>query len=94
VDPNTILAAPGFDGALGRNTFRASNRFELDLSLLKRFTFDDAERRLTFRLDVFNLTNRANFGIPIRYLEAAGFGRAVNTVTPARRLQFSLKFQF
>jgi hypothetical protein len=94
VDPNTILAAPGLDGALGRNTFRASNRFELDLSLLKRFTFDDAERRLTFRLDVFNLTNRANFGIPIRYLEAAGFGRAVNTVTPARRLQFSLKFQF
>ncbi|HEX8145585.1 MAG TPA: hypothetical protein VF591_00160 [Pyrinomonadaceae bacterium] len=102
VDPQTILARESpdgtrNDGAVGRNTFRAGGRFELDLSFVKNFAFRQSElydRRLTFRLDVFNLTNRVNFGIPIRHLEAPGFGTAVSTVTPARRLQLSLKFSF
>jgi len=96
-DPNTLLAPVSEDGAVGRNTFRAGSRFELDLSLLKNFIFDVQEyynQKLTFRLDIFNLTNRVNFGVPIRYLEAPGFGKAVSTVTPARRLQLSLKYAF
>ena len=51
-------------------------------------------QRLTFRADVFNFINRANFGIPVRYLEAPGFGQATSTVTPGRRVQFHLKFSF
>ncbi|HEY0099409.1 MAG TPA: carboxypeptidase-like regulatory domain-containing protein [Pyrinomonadaceae bacterium] len=51
-------------------------------------------RQLRLRVDMFNVFNRANFGVPVRYLEAAGFGRAVNTVTPPRRLQFSLRYLF
>jgi hypothetical protein len=102
VDPQTLLAPESSDGtrndgAVGRNTFRSGGRFELDLSLVKSFAFRQRElydRRLTFRLDIFNLTNRANFGVPVRFLEAPGFGRTVSTVTPARRLQFSLKYSF
>jgi hypothetical protein len=97
VDPNTILAHVSEDGAVGRNTFRAGGRFEIDLSLMKNFVFESREhydRRLSFRLDIFNLTNRANFGVPIRHLEAPGFGTAFSTVTPSRRLQFSLKLAF
>jgi len=45
-------------------------------------------------MDVFNFINRANFGIPVRLLEAPGFGQAVNTVTPGRRIQFALKYSF
>jgi hypothetical protein len=46
------------------------------------------------RAEIFNFIDRANFGIPIRFLGAAGFGRAVNTITPGRRLQFALKYSF
>ncbi|HEX7312597.1 MAG TPA: hypothetical protein VF297_01680 [Pyrinomonadaceae bacterium] len=97
VDPNSLLAPVSEDGAVGRNTFRAGSRFELDLSFLKNFYYSKPglyQRQLTFRFDAFNLTNRANFGVPVRLLEAPGFGGAVSTVTPARRLQFSLKYSF
>ncbi len=97
VDPNSLRAPLSEDGAVGRNTYRAGSRFELDLSFLKNFLNTKPgfyRRQLTLRVDAFNLTNRANFGVPVRLLEAPGFGRAVSTVTPARRLQFSLKYSF
>ena len=53
-----------------------------------------ATRRLIFRTEIFNVINRANFGVPVRFLEAPGFGKATSTVTPGRRVQFSLKFSF
>ncbi len=46
------------------------------------------------RTDIFNFIDRANFGVPVRLLEAPGFGRATSTVTPGRRIQFSLKYGF
>ena len=49
---------------------------------------------LNFRMEVFNFINRANYGIPVRFLEAPGFGQATNTVTPGRRIQFALKYSF
>jgi hypothetical protein len=44
--------------------------------------------------ELFNFFNRANFGVPVRFFEAPLVGRAVNTVTPARRVHFSLKYLF
>ncbi len=88
----SLLAPFGQNGQIGRNTFRAGNVLELDVSVIKQFKFDTA--RLTFRTDIFNIIDRANYGIPIRLLEAPGFGRAVNTVTPGSRVQFSVKFEF
>jgi hypothetical protein len=44
------------------------------------------------RVEVYNLLNRANFGIPVRILEAPSFGSSVNTTTPGRTIQLALKF--
>jgi hypothetical protein len=87
------LAPIGTDGQVGRNTFRAGSILTLDLSVTKNFKLSE-QRGFLVRLDVFNLTNRANFGVPIRSLEAPGFGQATNTVTPGRRLQLGAKFTF
>ncbi|MEK6336377.1 MAG: carboxypeptidase-like regulatory domain-containing protein [Acidobacteriota bacterium] len=93
INPQTLLAAVGRDGSLGRNTFRAGNILNMDLAVVKNFSFSE-NRRLVFRMDVFNFINRANFGIPVRFLEAPSFGQATGTVTPGRRVQFGLKFGF
>jgi len=88
----SLLAPFGQDGAVKRNSFRAGNVLELDLSITKSFVF--GSQRLLFRTDIFNFINRANFGIPVRLLEAPRFGQATGTVTPGRRVQFSLKYEF
>jgi hypothetical protein len=93
VDPITLLAAVGVDGQVGRNTFRAGSVLDLNAALLKNFRLRGQES-LSLRMDVFNFINRANHGIPVRFLEAPGFGKATSTVTPARRIQFALKFSF
>ena len=87
-----LLAPFGQNGRLGRNTFRAGGIAVMDLSVVKQFRF--ATRQISLRAEVFNLFNRANFGIPVRLLEAPGFGQAVNTVTLGRRIQLALKFSF
>ena len=91
-NPFSLLAAFGKDGSVKRNSFRAGNVLELDLSVIKQFSISN--RRLSFRTDILNFINRANFGIPVRLLEAPGFGRATGTVTPGRRIQISLKYEF
>jgi len=89
----TMLAPLGRDGDILRNSFRAGNIMELDMSLSKRFRFTE-NQNLQFRVDFFNFTNRANFGVPVRFLESPGFGQATDTVTPGRRIQFALKYNF
>ena len=89
---NSLLAPFGKDGAIGRNTFRSGSVLELDASVIKQFTLGAGH--LLFRTDIFNFINRANFGVPVRFLEAPGFGKATSTVTPGRRVQFSIKYEF
>ena len=93
VDPSTLLASFGQDGSVPRNSFRAGSILDLDLSFIKRFVIREGQT-LQFRTDIFNFINRANFGIPVRFLEAPGFGKATDTVTPGRRIQFALKYSF
>jgi hypothetical protein len=92
-DLASFLAPVGHEGQLARNTFRAGNVFELNLALAKFFGLSEG-RAILLRTEVFNLTNRANFGVPVRFLEAPAFGRATSTVTPARRIQFYLRYSF
>ena len=92
-DLSSLRAALGQDGRVGRNTFRAGSYLDTNLALVKTFRLDES-RSLVFRTEVFNLTNRANFGVPVRQLEAPGFGQATSTLTPGRRVQFHLKFSF
>jgi hypothetical protein len=88
-----LLASVGRDGQVGRNSFRAGGLFSADVAVAKKWLLV-AQQSLALRVELFNLTNRANFGIPARYLETPGFGRAINTTTPGRRVQVSLKYQF
>jgi hypothetical protein len=93
VDPGTLLAPAGSDGGVSRNTFRAGGTVELDLAVDKRLPTIHGQA-LDLRLELFNFINRANFGIPVRFLEAPAFGRATNTITPGLRAQVSLKYSF
>ena len=81
------------DGAVGRNTIRGDGFASLDVALEKQFRFSD-RRHLVWRTEVFNLFNRANFGLPLRTIGSPGFGAAVETVSPARLIQFALRFSF
>ncbi|MFN2578957.1 MAG: TonB-dependent receptor domain-containing protein [Pyrinomonadaceae bacterium] len=92
-DPTALLAPIGQDGRIGRNTFRAGNVVELDLSASKKL-FVSGSKSLVLRADIFNFINRANFGVPVRWLGAIDFGQATETITPARRLQVEVKFAF
>lgn len=92
-DAKSLLASIGEDGRIPRNTFRAGKVIELDLSLSKSFLITGS-RRLVLRADAFNFINRANFGIPVRWLGAANFGEATETITPGRRIQLGAKYSF
>lgn len=89
----SLLAPIGQDGKVPRNSFRAGNLWLTNAALIKTISFSESTK-LIFRTEVFNLFNRANFGVPVRFLESPGFGRATDTVTPARRIQFGLKLSF
>jgi hypothetical protein len=89
----TLLAPVGTDGLIPRNSFRASNLWLTNAAVIKTFKISE-QKGLMVRMDVFNLFNRSNFGIPVRFLESPGFGRATDTLTPGRRIQFAVKYSF
>jgi hypothetical protein len=83
----------GRDGFVGRNTVRGDNFVNWDVALNKRFAFTESQH-LDFRAEFFNALNRANFGLPIRTLGSPGFGSSIETINPARIIQFALKYSF
>ena len=92
-DTTSLLARDFENGSIGRNTFRAGNIWTTDLAVAKTISFSEGVKMI-FRTEIFNIFNRANFGIPVRFLEAPAFGQATDTVTPGRRIQFALKLSF
>lgn len=92
-DATGLLAPVGQDGRVPRNSFRSGNVLDLNLSAIKSFAITETQR-IVVRVDVFNFINRKNYGTPVRFLEAPGFGQATETVTPGRRVQFSLRYSF
>lgn len=98
--PNRVGVQPGTDfltfigdGVVGRNIARGDGFVSLDTAFSKVFAFSDTQN-LQFRTEVFNLFNRANFGLPIRVIQNPGFGSAVDTAGPARIIQFALRYSF
>lgn len=83
----------GQDGSVGRNTARGDGFIDFDLAISKRFQLSE-RHALAFRVEGFNVMNRANFALPIRTISAPGFGSAVDTVTAARVIQVALKYSF
>ncbi len=99
------LQPAGTFGNTGRGDFTGPNLRTLDLAFSKRGRWAalGPDTRVEFRVEVFNLLNRANFGVPeLRAFAGqadgevplATFGRISNTVTSSRQTQVSARIDF
>ncbi len=93
VDPLSLLAEFRQDGDVGRNTFGSDGFATVDLAVTRSFAIAE-ESRLNLRLELFNLFNTQQFGIPIRILESPGFGRTYDTQADSRSLRLAIRFSF
>ena len=88
-----LLALPGQDGQVGRNSFISAGVANIDLALSNQLIKLGETRSLELRLEVFNLTNRSHFAIPVRTLFSPGLGNSVKTTVPARTFQIVLRLK-
>ena len=105
-DPNAFVLQPaGTFGNTRRGDFIGPNLRTLDVSLARRAAFSalGGDGRLEFRIEAFNLLNRANFGPPAliafegradNEAPLSTFGRITTTVTSARQIQLGIKAYF
>ena len=87
-----VLTQAGQFGNAGRNIARGPSYANVDASLVRDFTLT-GETRLQFRAEVFNVTNKANFGLPVADLNSPNFGRILSAGSP-RLMQFAAKVIF
>ena len=102
----SCCSRPGTFGNTGRGDFIGPDLRTLDLALSKtrRLGALGGDGRLELRIEVFNLFNRANFGIPeLRRLRRRGRRRSAardasaasaTTVTSARQMQLGVRAVF
>ena len=97
-----VLQPAGTFGDTGRGDLRGPDLRVVDLAFSKDTTLGGT-RRLELRLEMFNVFNRANFGIPnlTAFAGAAdgeaplgSFGRIRNTITSARQMQLGVRVRF
>jgi len=93
-----VLPAEGTLGNVPRNSLIGPGYASWDSSLIKNFALGN-RRRLQFRVEAFNLLNRANFGLPAATVfnaagRVASAGEITTTVGTARQVQLGLKFEF
>ncbi len=103
-DPAAFVLQPaGTFGNTGRGDFTGPNLRTLDMALSKTAGWARLGGRLEFRVEAFNLLDRANFGIPeLRAFAGARdgepvfatFGRITNTITSARQIQLGIRAVF
>jgi hypothetical protein len=106
-DPTVfVLPAAGTLGTVGRNSLRAPGLLTVDLGFIKdtRIAAVSDAFAVQFRIEVFNLLNRANFGLPSANIFAQApngggtysptAGRITTTSTTARQMQFAVKLLF
>ena len=98
------LPPAGQRGNAKRNSVIGPGLASVDLSLVK--SFDVADKRLEFRLEAFNVLNRANLSVPSGRTAFTGanpdgspviaptWGQITSTVTTSRQLQLGLKVTF
>ena len=102
-DPAAFVLQPaGTFGNTGRGDFTGPNLRTLDLSLAKVAPWSRLGGNLEFRVEAFNVLNRANFGVPELRAFSGGegqpplptFGRISTTVTSARQIQVGIRATF
>ena len=108
-DPNHWFDASAFElqpqgtiGSTPRNFLRGPGFANVDMSLVKNQALAGSTR-LQFRLEVFNVLNRANFAVPTRAVFAgatqneaplATAGQVLRTVNSSRQVQLGIKVLF
>jgi hypothetical protein len=104
-DPKAFaLQEAGTFGNTGRGDFAGPNLRTVDVSFSKRGSIRQNDGpAVEFRVEVFNLFNRVNFGPPALIAFAgntdgeeplASFGRIRTTVTSARQIQLGVRVEF
>ena len=89
-DTSCFVAPPaGVLGDAARTTLFGPGRWNVDLSVSKKFT-----PRLQFRAEIFNLFNHAQFQTPGTTVGSPTFGVIQSTVKSSRQVQFALKYVF
>ena len=91
-----FVPAAGEASNVGRNFFDGPSFFNLDLTVGKRFRFDET-RDLEFRVEAQNVTNTPSFAVPDAnlILTSGSFGQILGTTTStSRKIQFVAKFNF
>jgi hypothetical protein len=79
-------------GNSGVGILRGPSLVNFDFSLAKEFRLTERQL-LQFRSEFFNSLNHTNLGIP-NITMGSGFGTITTTATPARQIQFGLKYRF
>ena len=80
-------------GNSGRHNVRTDGVSNFDLSLFKRFSFQES-RYVEFRVEFFNAFNTPTFGTPNRVFNSAAFGVVTGTALRERNIQMGLKIAF
>ena len=105
-DPAAFMLQPaGTYGNLGRGALIGPDLRVVDMALVKRIPWSrlGSQGRAELRVEVFNVFNRANFGIPsltafagLQDGEAplSTLGRIRSTATAARQIQLGVRVQF
>ena len=71
-------------GNLGRNTLIGPGFFQMDFGGYKNFRLTE-RIGMQFRAEIFNITNRVNFGNPNSDLNSSSFGQISGTVRCSSR---------
>jgi hypothetical protein len=88
------LVTSGTFGSAGRNILRGPGWMTIDFSLQKK-VISAGSADLSLRWDVFNVTNRANFGLPNRDVSNKSTVATITTLAgDARTMQFSVRATF
>jgi hypothetical protein len=87
------LPAAGETGTSGRNSFVGPGYFNLDVSLMKSVRLR-GERRVSFRIEVYNVLNHPNFALPDTNLSNSTFSQISSMQGHPRQFQVALRYAF
>jgi len=80
-------------GNAERNSLTGPDFFDVDLYLAKRFAVGQ-DLSLEFRLEVYNVANRANFAQPDPFVDSDSGGTITGLAAPMREIQWGLRLYF
>jgi outer membrane receptor protein involved in Fe transport len=94
MNPAAFAIPPDYTfGNLGRNTLIGPGFFQWDFGGYKNFRVTE-RAALQFRAEIFNITNRVNFGTPNSDLNSPTFGQISGLAGAPLEAQFGLKLSF